>query len=37
MSVEDVLADYPQLSETDLRACLAYEARLSAGRFVDVA
>jgi uncharacterized protein (DUF433 family) len=37
MSVDDVLADYPQLCETDVRACLAYGARLSTGRFVDVA
>lgn len=37
MSVQDVLADYPQLSEMDVRACLAYGARLSTGRFVDVA
>jgi len=37
LTVEDVLADYPSLSEADVRACLAYGARLTSGRFVDVA
>jgi uncharacterized protein (DUF433 family) len=37
MSIADVLAEYPQLSEEDVRACLAYGARLTTGRFVDVA
>jgi uncharacterized protein (DUF433 family) len=37
LTVEDVLADYPSLSEPDVRACLAYGARLTSGRFVDVA
>jgi uncharacterized protein (DUF433 family) len=37
LTVEDVLADYPSLSESDVRACLAYGARLTSGRFVDVA
>lgn len=34
-TVEDVLADYPSLSESDVRACLACGARLTSGRFVD--
>jgi uncharacterized protein (DUF433 family) len=37
MSHEEILAEYPQLSEDDLRACLAYGARLTAGHFVDIA
>ena len=37
MTIEDILADYPELSEEDVRACLAYGARLSVGRYVDVA
>jgi uncharacterized protein (DUF433 family) len=27
MSVEELLADFPELSENDVRACLAYAAR----------
>ncbi len=37
MTGEEILAEYPQLSEADIRACLAFGARLAAGRFVDVA
>lgn len=37
MTVEEVLAEYPYLSDADIRACLAYGAMLSTGRFVDVA
>ena len=37
MSVDDILREYPQLSGEDIRACLAYGARLSVGHFVDVA
>ena len=37
LTVEEVLADYPSLSESDVRACLAYGARLTNGRFVEVA
>lgn len=36
-TAEDILGEYPQLSDEDLRASLAYGARLAAGRFVDVA
>jgi len=36
-TADEILADYPQLSADDLRACLAYGARLAAGHFVDVA
>jgi uncharacterized protein (DUF433 family) len=37
MTVDEVLADYPHLTEEDVRAALAYGAQLSVGRFVDVA
>ena len=37
MTVEEILADYPSLSDDDIRACLAFGARLSVGRYVDVA
>jgi uncharacterized protein (DUF433 family) len=37
MTHDAVLAEYPHLTEDDLRACLAYGARLATGRFIDVA
>lgn len=37
VSVGEILSDYPQLAEDDIRACLAYGARLSSGPYVDVA
>lgn len=37
MSVDDVLGEYPQLEEPDVRACIAYGAKLADGRFVDLA
>ena len=37
MTHEELLADYPQLTEEDLRACLGYGALLASGRFIDVA
>lgn len=37
MTVGDILDEYPSLSDDDIRACLAYGARLSAARYVDVA
>ena len=37
MTVEEILAEYPSLTDDDVRACLAYGARLSVGRYVDVA
>jgi uncharacterized protein (DUF433 family) len=37
LTIEDVVAEYPSLSELDVRACPAYGARLTSGRFVDVA
>jgi uncharacterized protein (DUF433 family) len=37
MNVDDVLGEYPQLDEADVRACVAYGAKLADGRFVDLA
>jgi uncharacterized protein (DUF433 family) len=36
MTVEEILAEYPSLALEDVRACLAYGARLSVGHYVDV-
>jgi uncharacterized protein (DUF433 family) len=33
---DDILQEYPQLDETDIRACAAYGALLASGRFVDL-
>ena len=37
MPVAELLAEYPTLEEADIRACIAYGARLASGPFVDVA
>jgi uncharacterized protein (DUF433 family) len=37
MTVDEILVEYPSLSDDDIRACLAYGARLSVGRYIDVA
>ena len=37
LTVEEILAEYPSLTADDVRACLAYGARLSVGHYVDVA
>jgi uncharacterized protein (DUF433 family) len=37
MTSKEILEQYPQLTEEDLRACLAYGAQLAVGSFVDVA
>ena len=37
MTVDDILAEYPGLERADVRACIAYGARLASGPFVDVA
>lgn len=36
MSVDEVLAQYPQLDREDILACLAYGAEMSRERFVEV-
>ena len=35
-SVQDILQDYPQLTESDIMACIAYGAEMSRERFVDI-
>jgi uncharacterized protein (DUF433 family) len=37
MTVQEILDNYPQLEETDVRACVAYGAQLADTRFVDLA
>jgi len=36
MSIEEILQEYPHLTELDIRACIAYGAEMSRERFVDV-
>jgi uncharacterized protein (DUF433 family) len=36
-SVEEVLDEYPQLDEADVRACIAHGSWLAGGHFVEVA
>lgn len=36
MKPEEILAEYPGLEEDDIRACIAYGAKLANGRFVDL-
>ena len=35
-SIEDVLADYTQLTREDIYACIAYGAEMSRERYVDI-
>ena len=36
MSFAEVLAEYPQIEEADLRACIAYGAEMSRERYVEL-
>ncbi|MFN2569436.1 MAG: DUF433 domain-containing protein [Candidatus Dormibacteria bacterium] len=36
ISVEEILQVYPGLEDSDVRAAVAYGARLAGGRFIDV-
>ncbi len=36
MEIADILREYPQLEEADIRACLAYGAELARERLVSV-
>ncbi len=36
MSVEQVLAEYPQLEKEDILACIAYGAEMSRERYVEI-
>lgn len=35
-SIEEILAEYPQLTEEDVRAAIAYGAEMSRERYVDI-
>ena len=36
VSIEEVLEEYPHLSQEDVLACVAYGAEMSRERFVDI-
>ncbi len=36
MSIQEVLAEYPQLTEEDIRAAIAYGAMMSRERYVEL-
>ncbi|MCI0365386.1 MAG: DUF433 domain-containing protein [Phycisphaerales bacterium] len=36
MTIQEILQEYPGLTEEDVRACIAYGAEMSRERFVDV-
>ena len=35
-TVDDILANYPQLGEADIKACIAYGAEMARERFVEI-
>lgn len=37
MSIEGILEEYPQLTEEDVRAAIAYGAEMSRERYVEIA
>ena len=37
MTIEEVLAEYPQLAKEDIQAAIAYDAEMSRKRFVEAA
>jgi uncharacterized protein (DUF433 family) len=37
MSIQEVLEEYPHLTEEDIRAAIAYGAEMSRERYVDIA
>jgi uncharacterized protein (DUF433 family) len=36
MEIQDIISEYPQLTEEDIRAAIAYGAEMSRERFVDI-
>lgn len=36
MSIEEIIAEYPQLTEEDIRAAIAYGAEMSRERYVEM-
>jgi uncharacterized protein (DUF433 family) len=37
MNIEEILEEYPQLTEEDVRAAIAYGAEMSRQRYVEIA
>jgi len=35
-TVDEILANYPQLEEADIKACIAYGAEMARERFVEI-
>jgi uncharacterized protein (DUF433 family) len=35
-SIDDILTNYPGLTEGDIRACLAYGSEMARERYVDI-
>lgn len=35
-TIDEILADYPQLEEADIKACIAYGAEMARERFVEI-
>jgi uncharacterized protein (DUF433 family) len=35
-SIEDLLREYPQLVDADIRACIAYGAEMSRERYIEL-
>jgi uncharacterized protein (DUF433 family) len=36
MSIEEIIEEYPQLTEEDIRAAIAYGAEMSRDRYVEI-
>lgn len=36
LTIKEILNEYPQIKEEDIRACIAYGAEMSREKFVDV-
>ena len=36
MTIKEIFNEYPQITEEDIRACIAYGAEMSREKFVDV-
>jgi len=36
MSIEEIIKEYPELTEEDIRACIAYGAEMARERYVEI-
>jgi uncharacterized protein (DUF433 family) len=36
MSIQEIIAEYPHLTQEDIRACIAYGAEMSRDRYVEI-